>query len=135
MRKSIFHIAMLTVVIGLAGAVQAADPVPFVVAVTVPTNAGTGTFTYTNAVKKAYSTSLRVLAINTPSAVSKTNTIQFVDGSVTNTIGTKITAANSFVFSVTNDWPHFRSSDGTTKILISTGDTNGFTAYIYGYEE
>ncbi len=130
-----FCIALITAAIGLTGGVYAADPVPFVIPVVVPTNAGTGTFTYTQAVKKAYSTSLRVLAVNTPSAVSKTNTIQFVDESVTNTIGTKITAANSYVFSVTNDWPHFRTTNGTTKILVSTGDTNGFTAYIYGFEE
>jgi len=59
-----------------------------------------------------------------PSATGTTNTLKVVDGSVTNTLGTKVVAANDCDLLVTNDFWHFIGS----KIIIECSATNAFTA-------
>ena len=118
--------------IACAISIQApAESVPFSTNVTI--TAGSGSFTYSSAIRKDYASSYRVLAVIGKCTTGLTNTYQVVDGGVTNKLGagTKVVAANDAALAVTNDWPHFR----TSKVLITSGDTNSFTATIFGLED
>lgn len=99
---------------------------------TLTVTGGSGVYTYaTDGIKKPYAEAIKIQAIITPSAATTTNTIKVVDGTVTNTIATKVVAANDSETVLTNDWWHFAGE----KIIIECSATNAFTAIIVGEEE
>ena len=124
----IMSIALAVVFLALVLCASAEDA-PFRTNVTV--TAGSGSWEYPTAgVKKPYGEAFRIQAVLLPATAGQTGTVQVVDGSVTNTIGTKVAAANDTELNVTNDWWHFASDD----VLITSTDTNTFTATIIGEE-
>jgi len=70
----------------------------------------------------------RTEAVVMPATAATTQTVYFVFGSVTNSIGTKTAAANDYVLSLTNA-PWLFDGDG---VVITTTATNGYTARIIG---
>lgn len=98
---------------------------------TVSVVSGTGTYTYpTDGIVKPYGEAIKITAILTPSTAGTTNTIKMVDGTITNTVATKVSAANDSD-TVLTDWWHFAGE----KVIITSTDTNTFTAVIVGEEE
>ena len=67
-------------------------------------------------------------AVVMPASAGSTQTVSFVMGSVTNTLGTKVAAANDVTLYLTNS-PWLFDGDG---VVVSTTATNGFTARIVG---
>jgi hypothetical protein len=133
MKKTMLITILVASILSLGAlAVRAADPVAFSTNVTV--TAGSGSFTYpASGIVKPYAESFKVLAIIGKCTAGLTNSYSVVDGTVTNFLGTgsKVVAAGDAALAVTTDWPHFAGS----KVLISSGDTNTFTATIIGVEE
>jgi len=118
--------------IALAFCLQApAESVPFSTNVTI--TAGSGSFTYSSSIRKDYASSFKVLAVIGKCTAGQTNTYLVVDGGVTNKLGagTKVVAASDAALAVTSDWPHFR----TSKVLITSTDTNAFTVTLIGVED
>jgi len=125
MKKTLAAFLLLAAVVGIVCA-----GTPF--RETVSIVAGTGTYTYaTDGIVKPYAEAIKILAILTPSGTTTTNVIKFIDGTVTNTIATKIVAANDSDQLITTDWWHFAGE----KIRIESSNTNTWTAVIIGEEE
>lgn len=70
----------------------------------------------------------RTEAVVMPATAATTQTVYFVFGTVTNSMGTKVAAASDYVLSFTNA-PWLFDGDG---IVITTTATNGYTARIIG---
>jgi hypothetical protein len=87
-------------------------------------NSGSGSLTYSAGLQNPAFNMFKITAVLLPSAVGTTNTLKVVDGTVTNTLGTKVVAANDCDLLVTNDWWHFIGA----KILVECSATNAFTA-------
>lgn len=105
------------------------EEVPFTKDVAVA--AGTGTFTYDAAVKKPYAEAIKIGVVLTPSTATTTNTIKFISGSVTNDVATKVAAAGDSDTSLTAAFWLFRDD----KVIITSTDTNAFTAKLIGVEK
>lgn len=70
----------------------------------------------------------RAESVVMPATASTTQTVYFVFGTVTNSVGTKVAAANDYVLTLTNA-PWLFDGDG---VVITTTATNGYTARIIG---
>jgi len=70
----------------------------------------------------------RTEAVVMPATAATTQTVYFVFGTVTNSVGTKVAAANDYVLTLTNA-PWLFDGDG---VVITTTATNGYTARVIG---
>lgn len=126
MKKLIFASMIALIVAGIA----LAESVPF--RTTLAVTGGSGVYTIpASQIAKPYGEAAKFLAILTPSAVATTNTIKVVDGTITNTIATKVVAANDCDTALTADWWHFAGE----KLIIECSATNAFTAVLIGEEQ
>lgn len=102
---------------------------PFRQAVTV--NAGSGTFTYSSGIANQAFSAFKVDAVIYGITDTNAITLKAVYGTVTNTVGTHTPSAGDHLQTVTNDtWKTIGD-----KLLISTVNTNAFTAYVIGEEQ
>ena len=125
MKKSI-----AIILIACAICIQApAEQVPFTKDVAI--TAGTGTYTYSAAIRKDYASSIKLGVVLTPSTATTTNTISIVSGTVTNAVATKVAAAGDNDTALTADFWLFRND----KVIITSTDTNAFTAKLIGVEQ
>jgi hypothetical protein len=122
-------LAMILIAAACLVAVQARAEVPF--RKTLAIAAGTGTFTYSEAVKKPYAEAIKVTVVLTPSTATTTNTITVISGTTTNDVATKVAAAGDNDTALTADWWLFRGD----KVTITSTDTNAFTATLIGVEK
>jgi len=128
MKKSI--ILLMAAIVALALVPAQAEEVPFSTNVTV--TAGSGSYTYPAAgIKKPYGEAIKVQVVLTPSTATTTNTITLVSGSTTNAVATKVAAANDNDTSLTQSHWLFAGDD----IIITSTDTNTFTATLIGVEQ
>ena len=123
MKKTLLVGAMILVAAGLALAGSPAKT-------TVSVGAGTTNTVGTGSVTLALGSGIgfQTEAVVMPAAVGTTQTVYFVFGTVTNSMGTKAAATNDFVLSFTNA-PWLFDGDG---IYITTTATNAYTARVIG---
>jgi hypothetical protein len=123
-------LALILIACALCVAIQArAEEVPF--RETLAIAAGTGTFTYDEAVVKPYAEAIKVEVVLTPSTATTTNTITLISGTTTNDVATKVAAAGDNDTSLTAGFWLFRDD----KVTITSTDTNAFTATLIGVEK
>lgn len=124
--KKISFVGLLIIAAIFASA--SAQDVPFTTNLAI--TAGTGTFTYSAAIKKPYAEAIKLGVVLTPSTAATTNTIKLVSGTVTNDVATKVAAAGDNDTALTADFWLFRND----KVIITSSDTNAFTAKLIGVE-
>jgi hypothetical protein len=102
---------------------------PFRVAITVPAG-GSAVYTNTGVASSAFA-SFRPEALVLGQLAATTTTVSYTVGNVTNGSLTKAVTATDRLLSLTNLPTQFQGD----RIIISSTDTNGFTAYLIGTEQ
>ncbi len=123
MKKAILVGAMVLAAAGLALAGSPAKTTASVAAGTT-NSVGTGSVT----LSFGSGIGFRPEAVVIPATAATTQTVYFVFGTVTNSMGTKVAGANDYVLSLTNA-PWLFDGDG---VVTTTTATNGYTARIIG---